>query len=259
MSDYLATTASARSPDLPDHPDHCLAYQRLLQQRRRLGDSLYGRRHLSRGDLAESRVQEAADTVVYLRLHRLALAGSHPPGTLERLERLIRDGERLGELCASILDCASASSGFAEMLAVRLAYGERNYGEAFRTRDNLTEALEEIADCDLLGVLERERHRHLTGLEHPAAPTLSLIADRCVSLAEGVLALQHHLRQAASAVPRQSSTECIPTGLVQRASAYLRGARERERRARQPSPALASVTPLPERKRTGQRRGARAA
>jgi hypothetical protein len=222
---------------LLDDPDHCRAYERLRERRRRLGERLYGSRHLSRTDLATNRVQEAADTVVYLTLHRRALVRQGPPGApaaVERLTRLIRDGERIGWLCAELVEPSPSPVDFGEVLAARHAYGERHYGDQYVSRDNLAEALEEIADCDLLGDLERERRAHLGVGEHPQAATLSLISDRCASLGEAVLALRARLGEDALRTSDRRRPR-PPLSLADRAIGYLRATRRHQQPAQPPA------------------------
>lgn len=167
-----------------------LRYQQLVHDRRRLGDERYGARHLRRNDLASDRVQEAADTVVYLTLTGRAWAAGQVPFSAEleeRLARLIRDAIRLGERCSALAEPdAPAAEAFAAVLRERFDFGERHHGEAFLARENLGEALEEIVDCDILVELERERDRA------NARPNRELgeISDSCAALGELVLALR---------------------------------------------------------------------
>lgn len=157
-------------------PDIGLRYRQLVTGRRQLGDLRYGTRHLDRGDLAHNRVQEAADAVVYMTLTRRAWAAGQltpSPAQADRLARLAADARRLGEQCSLLADpAAAAASAFAGVLRDRFAYGERHYHDAYLSRENLWEALEEIADCDILVALDRERHARLTHTPHPHAPGL---------------------------------------------------------------------------------------
>jgi hypothetical protein len=168
-----------------------LRYRLLVQRRRELGDSRYGDGHLRRRDLADNRVQEVADAVVYLTLAARAWGAGQLPANFaleDRLARLVRDLLRLGELCTRAAGAGSPPDAFAAVLSDRFAYGQSHHGDAYLRRENLAEALEEIADCQILVALERERDLHLSAT--PDDQQLQEISDRCAAAGELTVALR---------------------------------------------------------------------
>jgi hypothetical protein len=232
-------------------PDIGLRYRALVSDRRRLGDERYGARHLARSDLAANCVEEVVDAVVYLTLAARAWAASSVPPSValeQRLARLVRDAIRLGERCCVLAEPGvPPEEAFAHTLRERFQFGESRYGDAYLQRENLGEALEEIADCQILVELERERHRHLTGRAHPREQLLQEIADRCHGLGE--LTLAAHAARAKAALP--NGTRADPawrraallaerealSRLLERTRRLLLAARPRAQEQGQPSPA----------------------
>jgi hypothetical protein len=178
-----------------EHPELGMSYRALVKHRRNVGDARYGTRHLQRTDLAANRVQEAADTVVYLTLTARAwTAAPHtrPPEMYARLASLARDAGALGERCATLTNPYSAAA-FGPVLRARFQYGTRRYGDSYLGRENLWEALEELADCEILVALDRERHAHLSETRHPHDGQLREITGRCRTLGALILALRGEL------------------------------------------------------------------
>lgn len=226
-------------------------YRQLVLDRRQLGDARYGSRHVHRTDLAHNRVQEIADAVVYLTLAAQAWAAGQLPANdqlEQRLARLVRDLMRLGELCSQVAQPdGPAAALFAAELRARFAYGESHHGDAYLERENLAEALEEIADCEILVALELERHDALAGGPLGNRSALQEIADRCTAIGELVWALRDAALPDGKSHPAASrATDRRQALLAERESLARLVALTRQYLQRPPAPAGAeTASPRP--------------
>lgn len=175
---------ATRAPDTV-RPD---AYDELVADRIALGEELYGNRHLHRDDLLDNLLQEIADCHVWLTLEarrwrRQNLAAAGGLGSEHRLllVRVVDFGALAEQTCRSI-DPDAIPRGFAQPLAERNAYGEQTGGESFLAKDCLSEALEEIADVQILTLLEADRRTHNGELAREVRAAL----DRLDADADGI-------------------------------------------------------------------------
>ena len=138
-------------------------YRTLVDQRRRRGQQLHGNRHLREGGQLKRATAEIADTRVYIELERDRLIHQRTitAGQLQTLNRLLKQTTRVGErTAAAAREVCDPAVQFADLLSERSAYGERKFGDAYLARDNLTEALEELADAQIFISLQADRLRH---------------------------------------------------------------------------------------------------
>jgi len=154
------------------------SYPSLVQARREYGDRIYGDRHLQRDDMLDNIVQEAADCLVYLRLEQerwLARRSDLNRAFIRDLAVLQRVAAQLGRLCAhaadELGDVAREREDFAAVFARRWLFGQQHYQSRHLGRENLPEVLEEVADIQILVLLEIDR-REKTGALLPSARTL---------------------------------------------------------------------------------------
>ncbi|HWC27915.1 MAG TPA: hypothetical protein VG474_15095 [Solirubrobacteraceae bacterium] len=181
------------------HDPDSRRHRALVAERRARGDALYADRHRSAatGQLRRA-TSELADTHVYIGLERERIrhGGELTAGRLHAFDRLLDHTRRIGEqLAAATREICDPSVDFDAVRAERAAYGERTFGERYLQRDNLHEALEEIADAQIFIALHADRLRH-RGRHDDAVQQLLVDANDAVdALAQDVMALQAALRQ----------------------------------------------------------------
>lgn len=174
-------------------------YDALVAQRRELGQQRYGDVYLAPGwDFATPLQVEAADTINYLALERDRLR-HRDPGTLARgwltFGRLDNQAKRFAALARGAVGALApaAACDIAELTGARMAEGHRRFGCAHLERPNLPEALEEIADAQILCELELRRRAHHGTLAPWSQTVLDLVAGRAHQLGRDFAAATHTL------------------------------------------------------------------
>lgn len=140
-------------------------FKAMLAERRAYGDRTFGNRHLTNDHKQLRRsTTEIADCHVYLTLEiesrrrRRTLTAGH----LSIISALLIDIAEVGETLAAAtrLICDPRGATFNSLRAQRWGYGERKHRESYVGRDNLYEALEELADASIFVSLAAERLRY---------------------------------------------------------------------------------------------------
>ena len=139
-------------------------FEALVDARRRGGLRRHGDRHLRRADLLDVAVGEVADTLVYLELEHAKWRRRDPAILLERVAehlpvcgcKTVALGEDLEQVARQL---AAPARAFKQAFDERWRYGAARFGDQYLHRDNLAEALEEIADVEIFLGLEADRRR----------------------------------------------------------------------------------------------------
>ena len=179
-------------------------YETLVATRRHDGLRRHGDRHLQRTDLLDVAIGEVADTLVYLELEHakwrrrnptilVTLVADHLPVSGCKTVAL---GEAIEQLARQL---EVRTRTFNQAFGERWRYGADRFGDQYLRRDNLAEALEEIADVEIFLGLEADRRR-FQGIA--GAPECALLIKTARRLAISVLDLSDRaagrpLRQAA--------------------------------------------------------------
>lgn len=139
-------------------------YRALVAARRAYGDRLFGQRHLHQdGGQLRRMTTEVADCHVYLTLeldsrrHLGVLTGEHEQQLQDLLERTATVGETAAAAARVICD---PTIQFSELRAARWQYGADKHADSYVGRDNVVEALEELADAEIFTQLQAERLRY---------------------------------------------------------------------------------------------------
>jgi len=175
------------------------SYPDLVQARREYGDRVYGDRHLQRDDLLTNIVQEAADCLVYLRLEQERWLARRPDLTrafMRDLASVERKAIRLGRLCSYVAGQLNGDpvEAFELVFGRRWQFGEEHYQSRHLGRENLPEVLEEVADIQILALLEMDRREKSGGLL-PSARTLLDAVDAQACVFAGVVVDLHERTQ----------------------------------------------------------------
>jgi len=170
------------------------SYPNLVQARRDYGDRIYGDRHLQRADLLDNIVEEAADCLVYLRLEQERWLARRPDLTrafMRDLAALERVAVRLGGLCTHAATELGAlqPEEFTAVFGRRWLYGQQHYKARHLGRENLPEVLEEVADIQILVLLEIDRREKNGGLLPSARTLLEAVDNQAQRFAAAVVAL----------------------------------------------------------------------
>jgi len=171
-------------------------YEALVQARRSYGQRTYGDRHLQREDLLGVLVEEAADTKVYLRLEQQRWELRRPDladRLGDRLDIAIAAATAFGRLCSGVRQTVGATAAggpFDAVFAGRWQFGADNYGDAYLDRDNLAEALEEVADAQIAVLLERERLTHHGALDGAVQHALEVLDHKAAALGHFISSLR---------------------------------------------------------------------
>jgi hypothetical protein len=189
------------------HPGTIVAagtYPQLVANRRQYGDRTYGDRHLQRQDMAANMVKEAADCLVYVLLERERWDRRRPDlheftGDLHALDRGAR---RLGSLCehAARHLAGGDQPAFDAVFRDRWQFGLRNYGDQHLERDNLAEILEEVADIQILGLLELDRREKTHRLAAADRTLLAVVDAEAARFAGDVVSLRDRVLAAPSSL-----------------------------------------------------------
>ena len=138
-------------------------FKAMVARRRAYGDQRFGTRHLT-GNYRQLRraTTEIADCHVYLTLElesrrrRCTLTAGHQRIISALLADIAEVGEVLAKGARLICD---PGVRFNDLRAERWGYGARKHAESYVGRDNLYEALEELADAHIFVTLQAERLR----------------------------------------------------------------------------------------------------
>ena len=137
----------------------------LVTQRAELGQARYGERHLTGPSLLDALVTECADAFNYAVMETARLHPLQAPAIQGPLEALTSRLGVFGRLvCDVAVDLGADPVDFTALCRAQLGHvGARQYGnDAYLTRQNLPEALEELADARVMVDLELDR-RATTG------------------------------------------------------------------------------------------------
>ena len=135
----------------------------MVARRRAYGDQTFGTRHLT-GNYRQLRraTTEIADCHVYLTLElesrrrRCTLTAGHQRIISALLTNIAEVGEVLAAATRMICD---PDVTFNDLREARWAFGARKHRESYIGRDNLYEAMEELADAHIFVSLQAERLR----------------------------------------------------------------------------------------------------
>jgi hypothetical protein len=170
------------------------SYTALLATRRRFGQLHYGDAYLNDPSWFHEALREATDTVIYLALEqdRWQRATAGEPARMTELSALIVRAVHLANLAANAQRAINGEGeSFRAAFFTRWRYGFEHYGEAHLQRDNLAEALEELADveiaCELEPVHAAHRGQPLTPAQHGR---LNVIASSARAIAEDICQLR---------------------------------------------------------------------
>lgn len=136
----------------------------MIARRRAYGDKTFGARHLTSNYRQLRRATtEIADCHVYLTLElesrrrRCTLTAGHQ----RIIGALLTDIAEVGEvLAAATRVICDPGVTFNDLRHERWGYGARKHADSYVGRDNLYEALEELADAHIFVSLQAERLRH---------------------------------------------------------------------------------------------------
>jgi hypothetical protein len=174
------------------------AYEVARQQRHRAGLRRFGDSHLTREDLLDVCLGEAADALVYLRLEEHKLRETQSPLfelATEEHAGAIWKTTRLGiMIVATARALDEPLSSFRDRLDERWSFGAQHYGERFMARANLPAALEELADLQVFLRLEVDRRSRL-GVR--GVGLLGGLDTMTAAVAVSVIALEQWLTPAA--------------------------------------------------------------
>jgi len=164
------------------------AYKQRVAERRRRGMERYGDRHLHdpEGPRFICRVlTEVVDCGNYLdmEIRRWQRDGGRE-GALDGLRELLDRAERLGRRVAHVArDLCDTTSDFERVRTSQWALGKATYGEGYYTRDNLIEALDELADAEIYLALLAARLRFEDNYPEPVQQQLVDVDDQVQDLA----------------------------------------------------------------------------
>lgn len=185
------------------------AYEDLVERRRTFGLAKFGDRHLTRTDLLTVCQGEIADALVYLRLEnqrrKITTVGYEGVRDLYRQceQQTLKLGHALNLVAAGT---STPTPPFLTQFEERWQFGADTYGPAYLDRENLPQALEELADFEVFLALERDR------LEHDGDDRASLalhgFGTHASALAYRILGLQYRVDDLAPIRP----TSPAPTG-----------------------------------------------
>jgi len=180
------------------------SYPDLVKARREYGDRVYGDRHLQRDDLLANIVQEAADCLVYLRLEQERWLARRPDLTLAFMRDLAsveRRAIRLGRLCAHVAGelAGEPIEAFEAVFGRRWQFGQKHYRARHLGRENLPEVLEEVADIQILALLEIDRREKSGGLLSSARTLLDAVDGQALLFAGQVVHLHQRTQHPAAA------------------------------------------------------------
>ena len=181
-------------------------HRALVTERRARGDSIHGNRHLSAatGQLRRA-TGELADAHVYVALERerMRRGGRLTAGRLHAFDGLLEHTRRVGEqVAAAAREICDPSVDFDALRKQRVAYGERTFGERYRHRDNLQEALEELADAQIFISLQADRLRHRAIYDDD-------VQDVLIGADDDVAALAHHVMRIQAAIDQPGAVQAV--------------------------------------------------
>ena len=166
----------------------------MVARRRTYGDETFGTRHLL-GNYRQLRraTTEIADCHVYLTLElesrrrRCTLTAGHQ----RILSGLLTDIAEVGEvLAAATRMICDRRVTFNDLRAERWEFGARKHHESYLGRDNLYEALEELADAHIFVSLQAERLRARGQYPEEVRTVLVDAQERIEALARDVASAQ---------------------------------------------------------------------
>ncbi|HEV7805418.1 MAG TPA: hypothetical protein VGO80_06355 [Solirubrobacteraceae bacterium] len=169
-------------------------FQAMVDRRRAYGDRTFGTRHLT-GNYRQLRraTTEIADCHVYLTLEldsrrrRCTLTAGHHRIIGGLLTDIADVGEVLADATRMICDPQVA---FNDLRQERWGYGERKHAQSYIGRDNLYEALEELADAHIFVTLQAERLRARGQYPEEIRAVLVDVQERIEALAFAVACAQ---------------------------------------------------------------------
>lgn len=166
----------------------------MVARRRAYGDETFGTRHLT-GNYRQLRraTTEIADCHVYLTLElesrrrRCTLTAGHQRIISALLTDIAEVGEVLAVATRVICDPAVT---FNDLRHERWGYGAHKHADSYVGRDNLYEALEELADAHIFVSLQAERLRHRGQYPDEIQRVLVDAQERIEALARDVASAQ---------------------------------------------------------------------